>query len=117
MEQRLVKIDVPSIDEISGFAIIKLLKNGYTNTIKVIFRNTWYLDVTYNLSETLIFSKDEALDIVDLMYIWYYKVKMSTIHITYNNILSLSQSVFEDFNKLTNTVKGEEQNPLIHALG
>ena len=69
--------------------MIKLLdlKTGCTDTIKVkLIRNTGYLNVTNNSSETLIVSKDEALGVVDLRSIGYYKVKQSTIehHLQHN---------------------------------
>ena len=81
-EQMFIKKDVPFIHEISGIVMTKLLdlKTSCTNTIKVKFiRNTGYLDVSNNSSETLIFSKDETMGIVDLRSIGYYKVKRSTI--------------------------------------
>ena len=81
-EQRLMKIDVPFIGEISGLAMIKLLdlKTGCTNTIKVKFvRNTEFLNVTNNSSELLIFNKDELIGIVDLRSIGYYGIKQSTV--------------------------------------
>ena len=62
MEQRFIKLDMPSIDEILGIAIIKLLdiKTSCINTIKVKFiRNTGFPDVTNN-NQRHIFSKDEA---------------------------------------------------------
>ena len=48
-EQRLIKINVPFIDEISELAMIKLLdlQTGCANTIKVKFiRNNGFRDVT-----------------------------------------------------------------------
>ena len=65
---------------ISGLVLIKLcgLKTGCTNTVKVKFiRNTEFLDVTNSSSETPIFSKDEALGIVDIRSVRYYKVKQN----------------------------------------
>ena len=71
--------------------MIKLidLKTGCTNTIKLKFvRNTGFLNVTNNSSEPLIFSKDEALGVVDLRSIGYYKVKQSTLSTTYSIIMN-----------------------------
>ena len=78
-EQRFIKIDVPFINEICRLAMIKLLylKTGATDTIKVKFmRNAGFLDVTNNSSETLMFSRDEALN---QRSIGHYKVKQSVI--------------------------------------
>ena len=80
-EQRFIEIDVPFIDKIPGLAKVKLLdlKTGCTNTIKVKFiRNTLYLNVANNSSKTLIFRKDEAMGVVDMRSIGYYKVKQDT---------------------------------------
>ena len=57
------------------------LKTCFMSTIKVRFiRNTGYLDVTNNSSESPTFSKDEALDVEDLRSIGYYKIKQTIIH-------------------------------------
>ena len=77
-EQRIIKINVPFIDVISGLAVIILLDltTGSTNTVKVKFwRNTGYHNVIYNSSESLISSDDEALSTLSLRSIGYYKVK------------------------------------------
>ena len=69
------KIDVPFIDEVLGLAMIKLLdlKTGSINIIKVkCIMDFGFLDVTNNASETLIFSEDEAIGIVDILFIGYY---------------------------------------------
>ena len=41
-------------------------------------RNTGFLDVSNNSSETLIFSEDEALGIVDLTSVGCYEIKWRT---------------------------------------
>ena len=77
-EQRLIKITLPFIDEITGLAMIKLLdlKTGCTNTINVKFiRNTGYPDIPNSLSVALVFIKDEAIGVVDLRSTGYCKVK------------------------------------------
>ena len=56
-EQRLIKINVPFIDEMSKLAMIKLLDltTGCNNTIKLrCIGNTGYLDLTNNSSDTFI---------------------------------------------------------------
>ena len=86
-EQRFVKLDVPFINEISSLTMIKLLdlKTGCANKIKMKFvKNTAFLDVTTNSSKPLIFSEDEALGIVDLRCIGYYKVNQSIIQLNLN---------------------------------
>ena len=70
------------LEEISGLAMIKLLdlRTVCTNTNKMKFiRNTGFLDITNNSSEPPIFGKQEALGIVDLVSIGYYKVNQSIL--------------------------------------
>ena len=111
-EQSFIKIDVPSIDEISELDMTKLpnLKTC-TNSMKVkFFRNTGYHDVTNNSLEMLIFSKDKALGAVDMRSIGYFKVKHSTIqHNTHYYEFQPLQVPCEEFNNMTNTIKREEQ--------
>ena len=56
-KQRLIKIDRPFVDELSGLAMrLTDVKTGCTYVIKVNFiRNTGFLDVTNNPLEPLIF--------------------------------------------------------------
>ena len=55
-EQKLIKVEAPYLDEISGLAIIKLL------------------DMSTQSSETLILGPKEALGILDLRSLGYYKI-------------------------------------------
>ena len=109
MEQRFIKIDVPFIDKIYGLIMIKLLdlKTVCTSMIKLT-RNTEFLDMTNNSSEPNIFSKDEAIGVVDLRSIGYQKVKP-------NYEFKPLQVLCNEFNKLTNTLK-RNNNILIHIL-
>ena len=94
--------------------MIKLLdfKSDCTSTIKVKFiRNTEFPDITNNSSEPLIFSNDEALAMVDLRSIGYYKLKQSIICSHFKNYYEFKplQMLCEEFHKLTNTLKRVEQ--------
>ena len=73
----LVKIKAPFLDKISGLAIIKLLDKSTQSIImlKVNFmQNIAMLDITNSSSETLILSPKEALGILDLRSLGYYKI-------------------------------------------
>ena len=68
-EQKLIKIEEPFLDEISGLAIIKLLDKSTQSIIMLKVKLTWniaMLDMTNSSSETLILSPKEALGILDL---------------------------------------------------
>ena len=73
-------------------------------------RITGFLDVTDNSSETITFSKDGELGVVDLRSIGYYKVKQSSIHHHLHHYYKFKplQVLCEEFNKLTNILKREQ---------
>ena len=57
-EQKLIKVRVPFVDEISGLAIIKMLDEGTHSTILLklkFIRNKAILDVTNKGTDTMIF--------------------------------------------------------------
>ena len=81
-EQKLIKIEAPFVDEISGLAIVKMLDRKAQNTmmLKLKFvRNLATLDVTNSSLETVIFDPKEMLGIVDLTLIGYYKIKQGIL--------------------------------------
>ena len=81
-EQKLVKLDAPFSDEISGLAIIKLLEQPTQSIIMLIVkfvRNSAILDVMKSSSEILIFNPEEALGILDLRSLGYYKIEQGSI--------------------------------------
>ena len=77
-EQKVVKIEAPFIDEISSLAIMKLL-DKLTHSVMVLkvklVRNIAMLDMINNSnSETLVLNPREALGILDLRSLRYYKI-------------------------------------------
>ena len=77
-EQRLIVLEAPFVEEISGMAIIKMLdtKEQKTLTMKIKFiRNRAMFKVTNSTNETLAFVPKEMLGIVDLRSLGYYKIK------------------------------------------
>ena len=82
-EQKIVKVEAPFTDEISSLTIIKLL-DKLTNSIMVLKAkfacNVAMLDMINNSnSETLILNLREALGILDLRLLGYYKIKQGVI--------------------------------------
>ena len=62
--QKLIKIEVPFLDEISGLAIVKLLDKSTQSIIllKIKFmQNAAMLDMMNSSSETLLLNSKEAL--------------------------------------------------------
>ena len=81
-EQKLIKVEVPFLDEISGLAIIKLLDKLTQSVIMLKVKFTWntaMLDVMNCSSETLILNSKEALGILDLRSLVYYKIKQGVL--------------------------------------
>ena len=69
MEQKIIKVKAPFIDEISGLAIIKIL-DGITHSTMLLklkfMSNAAILDIINNGTETIIFKPEEMLRIVHL---------------------------------------------------
>ena len=81
-EHKLMKIDAPFSDEISGLAIIKLLDKPMQSItmLKIKFkRNAAVLGMTNSSSEILILNPKEALGILDLRLLGYYKIKQGVL--------------------------------------
>ena len=75
-EQKLVKVEAPFIDEISGLPIVKILDRLTQSTmmLKLKFtQNLVMLDTMNSSSEIVIFSLKEAIGIIDLRSLGYYK--------------------------------------------
>ena len=68
-EQKLIKVEAPFIDEISGLAIIKILYGSTYSTMLIKSKficNTAILDIVNNGTETINFKPEEMIGIVDL---------------------------------------------------
>ena len=81
-EQKLIKVEAPFVDEISGLAIIKILDGSTYSTmlIKLKFtHNAAILDIVNNGTETIIFKPKEMIGIVDLRSLGYYKIKQGIL--------------------------------------
>ena len=77
-EQKLIKVEPPFIDEIPGFATIKVLDKNVKNTMMLKLKftgNSAKLDVMNSSLETVICDPKEMLGILDLRSVGYYKIK------------------------------------------
>ena len=111
-EQKLVKIEAPFSDEISGLAIIKLLDKSTKSImmLKVKFmRNAAILDVMNSSPEILILNPNEALGILDLRLLGYYKIKQGVLQQNVSRYYEFesAEKVFDQYNNLINTLKKE----------
>ena len=67
-EQKLVKVEAPFIDEISGLAIAKVLDKNTQNTMMLklnFIQNSAMLGITNNGLDTIIFGLEEVLGILN----------------------------------------------------
>ena len=109
-EQKIVKIEAPFSDEISSLAIIKLF-DKLTQSVMVLkvkfIQNMAMLDMVNNSNlETLILDPREALGILDLRLLGYYKIKQGVqqkLSRFYN--FELAEEVCMQFNNLINMIR------------
>ena len=81
-EQKLIKVEAPFIDEISGLAIVKILDKLTQSMIMLkvkLTQNLAMLDVTNSSSEILILSPKEAIGMLDLRSLGYYKIQQGVL--------------------------------------
>ena len=108
-----MKVDAPFSDEISGLAIIKLL-DKLTQSIKMLkfkfMRNAAILDVTNNSSEILILNPKEALGILDLRSLGYYKIKQGVLQQNLSKYYGFksAEKLCDQYNNLINTLRKEQ---------
>ena len=68
-EKKLILIEAPFLEEISGMAIIEIIDQGQTTPMMLklkFIRNKATLDITNNTRETIIFDKKMSIGILDL---------------------------------------------------
>ena len=113
-EQKLIKIEATFLDEILVLAIIKLLDKSTQSKImlKVKFMlNTVMLDMMNNSSETLILNPKEALGVLDLSLLGYYKIWQGVLQENLSTFYEFEsvEKVCDQFNNSINTLKKEEK--------
>ena len=113
-EQRLIILEAPFVEEISGMAITKMLnaKEQKTHTMKLKFiRNRVMFKVTNSTHEMLMFDPKEMLGIVDLRSLGYYKINQGVLQQNLSCMYHFESvsMVCDQFNRLINTLKKEEE--------
>ena len=77
-EKKLIPVETPFVEEISGIAIVKIIDKGQRMPMMLklkFIRNKATLDVTNNTREILIFDRKTMIGILDLRSLGYYKTK------------------------------------------
>ena len=112
-EQKLVKIEAPFSDEISGLAIVKLLDKSTQSVIVLKVKFTWNMaipDMMNSSSKILILNQKEALGILDLRLLRYYKIKQGVLQQNLDIYYEFesAEKVCAQFINLINTIKREQ---------
>ena len=118
-EQKLITIEAPFIEEISGMAITKLLdrKSHIAITLKLKFiRNRATLKVTNSTEEKVTFNPEHIAGVVDLRSLGYYKIKQGVSQQSLSHYhLESAENVCHQHNKLINTPRKEEQEASVYG--
>ena len=113
-EKKLIPIESPFVEEISGMAIVKIIDEGQKTPMMLKLKFIWNkttLDITNNTRETLIFDRKTMMGILDLRSLGYYKIKQGVLQQILNKYYHFEEAnrVCEAFNKMVETVKQEEK--------
>ena len=113
--QKMVVVEAPFIEELSGMAMVKILdmKEQTTNMIKLKFiRNKAVLKITNKTHETVTFGRTEMMGIVDLRSLGFYKIKQEVLqeHLGRHYHFELVDDVCDQYNRFMNLMRKEEEN-------
>ena len=113
-EQKIIVVEAPFIEEISGMAITKLLdvKDQMTLMMKLKFiRNRATLKVTNSTQGKVTFYPADMVGIVDMRSLGYYKVKQGVLQQNLSKMYHIESAnvVCGQFNRLINTLRQEEK--------
>ena len=114
-EKKLIPIEAPFIEEISGMAIVKIIDQGHKTPMMLklkFIRNKAMLDITNNTRETVIFDKKMSIGILDLRSLGYYKIKQGVLQQNLNKYYQFEEidKVCEKFNKMVEAMRHKEKN-------
>ena len=112
--QKMVMIEAPFIEELSGMAMVKILdrKMQTTNMIKLKFiQNKVALKITNKTCETVTFDSMGMMGVVDLRSLGFYKIKQEVLqeHLSRHYHFELADNVCDQYNRLVNLMRKEEK--------
>ena len=113
--QKMVIIEAPFVEELSGMAMVKILdiKEQTTNMIKLKFvRNKAVLKITNKMHESVTFGKAKMMGIIDLRSLGFYKIKQEVLqeHLGRHYHFKLADDVCDQYNRFVNLMRKEEEN-------
>ena len=112
--QKMVMVEAPFIEELSGMAMVKILdmKVQTTNMIKLKFIwNKAVLKITNKMHETVTFDRMGMMGVVDLRSLGFYKIKQEVLqeHLSRHYHFELADDVCDQYNRLVNLMRKEEE--------
>ena len=112
--QKMVSVDAPFVEELSGMAMVKILdiKEQTTNIIKLKFIwNKAVLKIKNKTHETITFGKTDMVGVVDLRSLGFYKIKQEVLqeHLSRHYHFELADDVCDQYNRLVNLMRKEEE--------
>ena len=112
--QKMVMIEAPFIEELSGMVTVKILdmKEQTTNMIKLKFIwNKAVLKIKNKMGETITFGRTDMMGVVDLRSLGFYKIKQEVLqeHLSRHYHFKLADDVCDQYNRLVNLVRKEEE--------
>ena len=113
--QKMVVVEAPFIEELSGMAMVKILHmiEQATNMIKLKFIcNKAVLKITNKTHKTVTFGRTEMMGIVDLRSLGFYKIKQEVLqqHLGRHYHFELEDNVCNQYNRFINLMRKEEEN-------
>ena len=114
-EKKLIPIESPFIEEISGMAIVKIIDQGQKMPMMLklkFIRNKATLDITNNTKETIIFDKEMSIGILDLGSLGYYKIKQGVLQQNLDKYYQFEKvdKICEEFNRIMEEKRQKEKN-------
>ena len=112
--KKMVMVDAPFVEELSGIAMVKILdmKVQTTNMIKLKFvQNKAVLKITNKMCETVTFDRMGMMGVVDLRSLGFYKIKQEVLqeHLSRHYHFELADDVCDQYNRLVNLMRKEEE--------
>ena len=112
-EKKLIPIESPFIEEISGVAIAKIIDQGQNMPLMLklkFIRKKAMLDITNNTRETIIFDKRMSKGILDLRSLGYYKIKQGALQQNLDRYYQFEEvdKICENFNRIMEENRQEE---------
>ena len=109
-EKKLIPIEAPFIEEISGMAVAKIIDQGQRTPMMLklkFIRNKAMLDITNNTRDMIIFDKKTSIGILDLRSLGYYKVKQGVLQQNLNKYYQFEEAdkICVEFNKIIEVIK------------